>query len=149
MEDTGNITIEKDVTKEIKIKYIREQEYGSYQVKHEYYVKDFDNNLTLENTVSEEPVSNIPVNTIIKASDQNHIETHNDKQYTYTEDTGDITIEKDVIKEIIIKYVREEEYTTELPKTGSTEYIKNLIYVLLFLLIGLSSLFIANKKNSE
>ena len=145
-EDTGDITIEKDATKEIILKYIREQEYGSYQVKHEYYVKDFDNNLTLENTVSEEIVPDIPVDTVIKADEQNHIETNNDKQYTYTEDTGDITIQKDVTQEIIIKYVRDEEYTAELPETGSTDNIKNLIYVLFFLLLGVTSSFLATKK---
>ena len=145
-EDTGDIAIEKNVTKEIVLKYIREQEYGSYVVKHEYYVKDFNNNLTLENTVSEEPVSNIPVDTVIKAEEQNHIETNNDKQYTYTEDTGDITIQKDVTKEIIIKYVRDEEYTTEMPETGSTDNIKNLISIIFFLLLGVTSFFIADKK---
>ena len=145
-EDTGDITIEKDITKEITIKYIREQEYGSYIIKHEYYVKDFNNNLTQENTYSEEVISNIPVYTIIKAEDQNHIETNNNKQYKYTEDTGDITIQKDITQEIIIKYVRDEEYTTELPETGSTDSINNLIYVIFFLLLGSTSLIIATKK---
>ena len=145
-EDTGDITIEKDITKEIIIKYIREQEYGSYIIKHEYYVKDFNNNLTQENTYSEEVISNIPVYTIIKAEDQNHIETNNNKQYKYTEDTGDITIQKDITQEIIIKYVRDEEYTTELPETGSTDSINNLIYVIFFLLLGSTSLIIATKK---
>ena len=148
-EDTGDITIKADETQEIVLKYIREQDYGSYIVKHEYYVKDFNNNLILENTVSEEPVSNIPIDTLIKADEQNHLSTNNDKQYTYTEDTGDITIQKDITKEIIIKYVRDEEYTTELPETGSTDNIKNLIYVLFFLLLGITSLFLATKKKKH
>ena len=145
-EDSGDITIKEDETQEIVLKYIRDEEYGSYQVKHEYYVKDFDNNLTLENTVSEEIVPDIPVDTVIKADEQNHIETNNDKQYTYTEDTGDITIQKDVTQEIIIKYVREEQYTTELPETGSTDNIKNLIYTIFFLLLGVTFFSIATKK---
>ena len=101
---------------------------------------------TLENTYSEEPVSKILVDTIIKADDQTHIETNNEKQYTYTEDTGNIIIEKDVTKEIIIKYVREEQYTAKLPETGSTEMMRNLIYIIFFLLLGISFLFLANKK---
>ena len=149
IEDTGDITIEKNITKEITIKYIREQEYGSYIVKHEYYVKDFDGNLTLEDTVSEEVVPDIPVDTVIKAEDQNHIETNNDKQYTYTEDTGDTTIQKDKISEIIIKYIRDEEYTAELPEAGGEGNTWILYHIILFLLIGSSSFFIANKKRKD
>ena len=145
-EDTGDITIEKDIIKEIVLKYIREQEYGSYIIKHEYYVKDFDGNLTLENAVSEEPVSNIPINTVIKANEINHIEANNEKQYIFTEDSGDITIEKNKISEIIIKYIRDEKYTAELPETGGEGNTWILYHIILFLVIGSYSFFIATKK---
>ena len=126
-----------------------EKYYGSYLVKHEYYYRDYKGDLILENTVSEDVVSNIPIDTLIKAEEQNHIETNKNKQYTYTEDTGDITIQKDVTKEIIIKYVREEKYTTELPETGSTDNIKNLISITFFLLLGVTSFFIASKRKMK
>ena len=149
IEDTGDIIVEKDTVSEIVLKYVRDEEYGSYQVKHEYYVRDFDGNLTLENTVFENEVSDIFVGTVIQANKQNHIETDNDKQYVFIEDTGDVTIQKDTVSEITLKYVRDCDYTTELPETGGEGNTWLLFNAIIFLFIGTSSFLIATKKKNK
>ena len=118
-------------------------------MKHEYYVRDFDGNLTLENTVFENEVSDIFVGTVIQANKQNHIETDNDKQYVFIEDTGDVTIQKDTVSEITLKYVRDCDYTTELPETGGEGNTWLLFNAIIFLFIGTSSFLIATKKKNK
>ena len=117
------VTIETDVEKIITIKYVKEEKCGSYQIKHEYYVKDKENNLTLENTVSENIVSNVIVGTIIEADKLNQIPENNGKSYTFLEHTGNIIIEENVTKEITIKYVRDKEYGSY--KVKHNYYVKD------------------------
>ena len=117
------VTIETDVEKIITIKYVKEEKCGSYQIKHEYYVKDKENNLTLENTVSENIVSNVIVGTIIEADKLNQIPENNGKSYTFLEHTGNIIIEENVTKEITIKYVRNKEYGSY--KVKHNYYVKD------------------------
>lgn len=148
-EDTGDIIVEKDTVSEIVLKYIREQEYGSYVVKHEYYIRDFDGNLTLENTYSEDEIPDIIVGTIIKADEQEHILSNDEKEYVYLENTGDITIKKDTVSEITMKYVRDEEYTAELPNSGGRGNDWIIFNVIFFSLVGSSLFFIANKKRKN
>ena len=105
------------------IKYVKEEKCGSYQIKHEYYVKDKENNLTLENTVSENIVSNVIVGTIIEADKLNQIPENNGKSYTFLEHTGNIIIEENVTKEITIKYVRDKEYGSY--KVKHNYYVKD------------------------
>ena len=104
-----SITIEADIQKTVTIKYIREEKYGSYVVRHEYYVKDKNGNLTLENTISENPIEAVS-GTIIKADELNQILNNNNKTYEFSEHSGNITIEESSTKEIVFKYIREEKY---------------------------------------
>ena len=114
-EASENITIEENATKEIIFKYIRNEKYGSYIIKHEYYVKDKDNHLTLEDSVSN-IVSDVVAGTVIKSDKIEQISNNNNKEYVFSEASENITIEENTVKEIILKYVRDKEYGSYVVK---------------------------------
>ena len=115
-EHTGNITIEESSTKEIIFKYIREEKYGSYQVKHEYYIRDKEGNVSLENVKEEDTISDVVVGTLIKSSEQKQYLEFNKKTYSLLEEANDTIIEENKVSEIIFKYVREKEYGSYVVK---------------------------------
>ena len=93
---------------------------GYYKVKHEYYLKDKNNNMILEGTndLGKTTVS-FEKNEIIKVgvpSEDERVDIEVEKkskygvnniEYQYFENSGSIIIEKDIVKEVTLKYVRE------------------------------------------
>jgi len=94
--------------------------YSAYKIKHEYYKKDKDNNSILEDTVLSDVIDDVIVGTKVGISDENEVvdievekileHTIDGVEYTYEylENSGNVIIEENTVKEITIKYVREE-----------------------------------------
>ena len=100
--------------------------FGSYILKHEYYVRDKNGNLILENTISEELVEDIFEGVEINSSDLEHKYYHNNKQYQLLEDSS-IVIEANIINNVIIKYVRDE-YVFKIEWNDNNSQLRPQIY---------------------
>ncbi len=97
---------------------------GKYKVIHEYYLKDKNNNLNLENTISEKEelifLGSENGKIVGISNDEERVDVEIEKKpycnidnieyiYEYYENSGNVTILPGNIKEITLKYVREEE----------------------------------------
>lgn len=105
-ENSGNMILDKKQSNNMTIKYIRDIKYFSFDIQHEYYVKDKDNKLTLENSISDtyESSENIQVHS------KDYLKlNNNEKDYQFFEDSGSFVLTENNEK-MIIKYVRDEKY---------------------------------------
>ncbi len=109
--------IELPITFNVKC-YIDVELEGYYNVKHEYYLKDKNNNLILEGTYDLGAVKVVfEKDEVIKigiASEGEIVDIEVEKipkyggiEYEYLENSGNIVIEENVEKEITLKYIRE------------------------------------------
>lgn len=121
--------------------------YGSYKVKHEYYVKDEKENIKLEDTYISNVIENIEVGKKVGVSSEDEIvdieinmeliHKIDDKEYTYKylENSGNIVIEENMEKEIIIKYIRDiTDESNILDNNVDTSDINIWLYVAIFVI---------------
>lgn len=104
---TVSDTSETLISNIVKISLPNSDKFGSYKINHQYYLKDIDGNLVLENEV-EELSDDILIDTIINIKDVLVIENQ-DKTYSYLGDLESFIIEEDIQKEITLSYVRDME----------------------------------------
>ena len=120
-ESTEDITIEEDKTSEIIFQYVRDGEYGSYVIKHNFYVEDEDGNVFIKESVTEVPKSAKP-DTIVGMEDADVILTDVHKDgYFFTDSSENITIQADDTIEFVMNYMGEEKIKTF--KYGSYQVI--------------------------
>lgn len=115
-----SITIESDIQKIITIKYVKDKEYGSYVVKHNYYVKDNNGNFILEDTILEDSVLVEP-DTTIGLKEANIIINQKLKEgYKFKDASNNMLIKANKQSEFSINYFREE---SAILKYGSYQVI--------------------------
>lgn len=106
-ENDGNFTFEVGKENKLILKYTRDALYLPYEIKHEYYVKDKNNNVILEDSFIEE--GNKIENSQLNSNDFIQL-NYNKNNYEYLEDSGTIVIKENQKNNITIKYIRNEEY---------------------------------------